>query len=129
MPEKMWYVTNEQLESSDPEQTKILTEKLNQAPSVGQKRDIEDFEPREWFTNTSNSEYLYQFLIGLALIDQFDNSEDCINTLIDANDDVTQFRNNYTLETLYIPPEERRYVYPVMNFTKMISEQFSNIPP
>lgn len=85
-------------------------------------RDIEDYEPKEWFTNTSNSEYLEQFLIGLALIDQFDNSEDCLNTLIAFNDDWTQFGNNWTLETEYTAPEERRYVYPLMNFTKMINE-------
>ena len=129
MPEKLWYVTNEVLESNDLEDVKQMTEDLIKKPLVNQKRDIEDYEPKEWFTNTSNSEYLEQFLIGLALIDQFDNSEDCLNTLIAFNDDWTQFGNNWTLETQYISPEERRYVYPLMNFTKMINEQFSYIPP
>jgi hypothetical protein len=71
MPEKIWYVTDEQLESSDLNETKMITENLLELekPQVGQQRDILDFEPIEWFTNTSNSEYLDQFLIGLALID------------------------------------------------------------
>ena len=99
MPEKLWYVTNEVLESTDLDTVKKMTEDLIKKPLVEQKRDIEDYEPKEWFTNTSNSEYLEQFLIGLALIDQFDNSEDCLNTLIAFNDDWTQFGNNWTLET------------------------------
>lgn len=122
MPEKVWYVTDEMIKSDDLSQVEGMTKDLLKEPIVEQKRDIEDFEPREWFTNTSNSEYLEQFLIGLALIDVFDSSEDCINTAIDFNDDVTQFRNNYTLETQYTPSKERRYVYPLMNFTKMINE-------
>ena len=72
MPEKLWYVTNEVLESNDLEDVKQMTEDLIKKPLVHQKRDIEDYEPKEWFTNTSNSEYLEQFLIGLALIDQLD---------------------------------------------------------
>ena len=72
MPEKLWYVTNEVLESNDLEDVKQMTEDLIKKPLVNQKRDIEDYEPKEWFTNTSNSEYLEQFLIGLALIDQLD---------------------------------------------------------
>ena len=98
MPEKLWYVTNEVLESTDLDTVKKMTEDLIKKPLVEQQRDIEDYEPKEWFTNTSNSEYLEQFLIGLALIDQFDNSEDCLDTLIAFNDDWTQFGNNWTLE-------------------------------
>lgn len=132
MPEKLFYITEQQLEETDFQVTATMAENLlktEEQPSVFQQRDIEDFEPKEWFTNTSNYEYLAQFLIGLALIDQFDNSEDCINTVIDFNDDYVQFQNNYTLETMYTAPDDRRYVYPAMNFTKMISEQFSYIPP
>jgi hypothetical protein len=61
MPEKLVYVTEEQLrEASDPKRAQQMAEKLIEAeqPKVGQKKDIEDFEPKEWFTNTSNSEYL-----------------------------------------------------------------------
>jgi hypothetical protein len=61
MPEKLVYVTEEQLrEARDPKRAQQMAEKLIEAdqPKVQQKKDIEDFEPKEWFTNTSNSEYL-----------------------------------------------------------------------
>ena len=34
-----------------------------------------------------------------------------------------------TFETEYTAPQDRRYIYPLMNFTKMIAEQYSFIPP
>lgn len=58
MPEKLWYITDEILESDELESVKKMTEDLIQKPMVEQKKDIEDYEPKEWFTNTSNSEYL-----------------------------------------------------------------------
>ena len=130
MPEKLYYITEQQLETTDFQQATTFTENLlkGETPFVSQQRDIEDFEPKEWFTNTSNYDYFYEFLQGLALIDQFDTSEDCIYKIIDFNDDFTQFQNNVTVETLYTAPDDKRYVYPYLNFTGMISDQFSFIP-
>lgn len=59
MPEKLIYITDQLLEDSDFQKTASIAENLlKDSPIVSQQRDIEDFEPKEWFTNTSNYEYL-----------------------------------------------------------------------
>jgi hypothetical protein len=67
-------------------------------------------------------------LLGLDLAENFDNSYNCIDELIAYNDDRVQFWNNVTFETMYTAPEDRRFIYPAMNFTKMIFEHVSFVP-
>ena len=93
MPEKLIYVTDQQLEETDFETTIMMAKNMigseSDIPKVRQSKDPDDFEPQEWFTNTSNSEYLEEFLNGLALIDKFPSADLCLYKLVDANDDFT----------------------------------------
>lgn len=87
------------------------------------------YTPLEWFTNTTDYDYLFEFLQGLALIEDFDNSDLCIEALIAFYDDTTQFINNVTIENNHIVNEDLRYMYPLLNFTKMIGSEFAEAWP
>jgi hypothetical protein len=66
---------------------------------------------------------------GLSLIDEFDNANNCQFAIIGGWDKWVQFQNNYTEETGgYIKPEDRVYVYPLMNFTGALAGDMSDIP-
>jgi len=48
---------------------------------------------------------------------------------VEVIDNAFQFESNYTWEWLYRPKEERNYMLPILNVTKMISINFANIFP
>lgn len=98
-------------------------------PGVGPNDD--EFEPKEWFSNTTYFEYLDQFLIGLDLegIDLFKTANKCIFAIIGFADDTTQFDNNITKEFEYTAPEDIKIAYPWLNFTGMIAGPFADCFP
>jgi hypothetical protein len=111
-------------------------------PFVGQqmskkrypRADIDDipiyvWKPKEWFTNTSDYDYFFEFIQGMELTNDFSSADLCIDNVIAFMDDLTQLENNYTLEYQYIQAKDVRFLYPVMNFTKMISETFAEAVP
>ena len=66
---------------------------------------------------------------GLALIEQFENANNCQYAIIYGWDKWVQFQNNWTEETGgYIPPEDRVLVYPLMNFTGVLAGDLSDVP-
>lgn len=87
------------------------------------------YQPEEWFTNKSDYEYLYEFLQGMELSSEFEDADFCLDALIGFNDDLTQLRNNYTVETQFIQGEDRRWMYPLLNVTAMLAEDFAEIFP
>ena len=63
--------------------------------------NIEDWEPIEWFTNTTDYEYINQLLQGLNLNQNFPNAENCILSFVGWIDQFTFVDNNLTKEYYY----------------------------
>ena len=103
-------------------QTKFDREELDDIPTY-------IFQPREWFTNTSDYDYLFEFLQGIELASDFESADSCIDSLIAFYDDTTQFRNNLTLELNHIEGEDQRYLYPLLNFTGMVGLDLGDAVP
>jgi hypothetical protein len=49
------------------------------------------YKPTEYFTNTSDYSYFYEFTQGMELIADFESSDLCITSLTDFLDDFTQY--------------------------------------
>jgi len=88
----------------------------------------DEFEPKEWFSNSSYNLYTEQFLTGLDLNGTFVNAGNCIGYTLGFVDDTIQFENNFTAEVQYTELDELRPFYPILNFTGMIGTDFSEIP-
>lgn len=91
--------------------------------------DTEEFEEKEWFTNSTDYEYFYNFWEGLGLISEFDTADKCMYAIIYFIDDITHFRNNVTEEFFFTPANERVYIYPFISFTQVWGTNFSSIFP
>jgi len=88
----------------------------------------EDFEPSEWFSNSTYNPYKEAFLIGLSLNTSFPYAGECIGHTFNFVDKTVQFYNNATETYLYTPLEDIRVIYPVLNFTGMIAYDFALVP-
>ena len=58
----------------------------------------------------------------------FSYAGECIGHTFSFADKAVQFYNNVTLEFMYTEFVDLRLVYPVLNFTGMIAEDFAMIP-
>ena len=76
-----------------------VTHENNETPMVGQGDTYEDFwKPEEPFSSTENYLKMNSFLIGMKLTDTYgDNTDLCINDLVDAIDAQAYFNNNITV--------------------------------
>ena len=85
----------------------------------------DEFEPLEWFSNSTYEPYKEQFLIGLDLNSTFNMSGECIGKTFKFVDEIVQFENNYTETIDYTPLDDIRLAYPLLNFTKMLGTSFA----
>ena len=78
----------------------------------------------------SDYDYYYEAYIGLQLEDSFETADKCIIAdLVGFIDNIHQFMSNYTWEYVYKPIEERNYMLPVLNVTKMVGINFASLFP
>jgi len=90
----------------------------------------EDFVPTIYFSNGSEYDYFFEAYRGLQLEDDFEKANKCIiQDIIGVIDNGYQFVNNYTFEFTYKPEEQRNFMLPVLNITKMVGVNFANIFP
>jgi hypothetical protein len=68
-------------------------------PRVGQSSEYEDFyKPREPYSTTENFLKMNSFIIGMKLADTYgENTDLCINDVVDAVDSKTDLFNNRTV--------------------------------
>ena len=73
-------------------------ETATEHPHVNIGPDEEEFEPNEWFSNTTYYEYFDQYMIGLDLggIDYFKNALNLQEAWVQTIDDCTFLDNNLT---------------------------------
>ena len=76
-----------------------MTHENNETPVVGQGDTYEDFwKPEDPFSSTENYLKMNSFLIGMKLADTYgENTDLCINDLVDAIDAQAYFNNNVTV--------------------------------
>jgi len=91
--------------------------------------DPDMYEDMEWFTNSTDYDYFYNFWEGFGLISEFASADYCMYAVVYFIDDMAHFRNNFTKEFFFTPADERIYMYPVISFTEIIGRNFSQIPP
>lgn len=120
MPEKMFYVTEEQLDKADNEMTRseVIMDsigklfgkeqkdvhpvvKQNLPGMTLQQQFTEDYEV-SWFSNTTDYEYLYEFIQGLDLGRNFASADLCVqDDILVFVDDIVHFYNNFTEEIFF----------------------------
>ena len=88
----------------------------------------EDFEPVEWFSNSSYFLYVDKFLEGFDLNNTFNHSGYCIGKALDLVDDVVIFGNNFTETFGFTPIPEVRPLLPFINLTQAVNDDLAYIP-
>ena len=92
--------------------------------------DPEDFRPVAFFSNDSSYFNWHKLYLGLQLEDNFPSSEKCvINDIVGTIDNFYQFQSNYTWEFWYQPVDNRNYLLPILNVTRMIGINFASAFP
>ena len=89
---------------------------------------IEDFEPLEWFSNSSYFLYLDKFLEGFDLNNTFNHPGYCIGKTLDLVDDVVIFANNFTETFGFTEIPDVRPVLPFINLTAAINDDLAYMP-
>ena len=120
IPEKM-HQEYEELMKNTTKKKEHLKVKFGKDPS--------DYEPKEKFTNTSESEYFKAFLEGLNLAAPFPTADQCTNAAINSYDDYTETQNNFTYEFEYTKIENFKPIYPLMRTTEAFGTNFADIFP
>jgi hypothetical protein len=88
-----------------------------------------DFEPNEWFSNSTYQPYYKSYMDGFNLVDTFHSADDCFNNIIRSTDDIIMWTNNLTFTFDYTQIEEIRLMYPVLNLTKGWYDHLSEVAP
>ena len=98
-------------------------------PIVGEVKPLDEFEAKEWFTNTTDYEYIDQLLQGLNLNFNFPNAENCVLAFIGWVDQFTYVDNNLTLEYEYTEPLEQNIIYTPLNLTWLFATHHADLYP
>ena len=91
--------------------------------------DISEWEPKEWFTNTTDYEYINQLLQGLNLNQNFPNAEACILAFVGWIDQWTFIDNNLTKEYYYTDTKDQNIIYTPLNFTWLFATNHADLYP